>query len=98
VVLRISERISHDKHIRMLQRLGGEGRVARKLRDLNAALGFEPHSAFVDEADGCDRRVADTRRELDEIVERLLGRGIEDAVGVQGLEARRFGPAVIRSE
>jgi len=79
----------------MLQRLGGQGGIAGKLRDLDAAFSFEPRSVLVHKDDGCYGRIANPRCQLNEVVERLLGRRIEDAVGEQRLEARRFGPADI---
>ena len=95
MVALVRERISDDEHIGMLQRLGGQGRIAGKLRDLDAALSFEPRSVVVHKHDGCYGRVANPGCQLNEVVERLLGRRIEDAVGEQRLEARRFGPADI---
>src|SRR5205085_5903923 len=73
-----------------LQRLRGQRRVAGKLRKVGAALRLQPRLVCGDDRDGRHRRVADRGREIDEIVEHLLWRGVEDAVAEHRLEASRF--------
>lgn len=61
--------------------------LARRVAAVEAADGLRPLTLLVDEVDDCPRRPADLGRELHEVVERLLGVGVEDLVRVQVGEA-----------
>jgi len=85
----------HDKDVVVLQCLGRQGRVARELREVDAALGLQPRSVLGHEGDRRHGRVADGGRQIDEIVEHLLGRGIENPIAEERLEASRFAAGVV---
>ena len=60
--------------------------LARRAVNRRADVGLEPLTIVRHEADERYRRVAQTSRELSEVVEGLLRRGVEDAVPLQGIE------------
>ncbi len=75
----------------LLQQRVHAGRVAQwKLAHVQADLGFEPFALVVDEVERGDGRAAQTRGEAAEIVEVPFPGGVEDAIALEGGDARRF--------
>jgi hypothetical protein len=64
--------------------------VERSLPRAKADFRFEPLPAFVDQVHHRDRRLTDVACDLGDVVERRLGRGVENPVGAQRLQPLRF--------
>ena len=64
--------------------------VSVRLSLVHADGRLEPLAVGVHQADQRDRRAADLRGERGEVVERLLGLGVENLVAPQGFEARKL--------
>ena len=58
--------------------------------DFQTHLGLEPLAVVVDQADRGDRRVADLRGELRDVVVGLLRQRVEDVVLPQGAKSLRL--------
>ncbi len=70
--------------------MGAHGDIPRGLTDGDADLGFKPLTMGVDQGyrrEGC---FADLRSQQSDVIERLLGSGIENLVVAQGLESIGF--------
>lgn len=80
---RVSQGVRHLEDFAAADRMAAEGDVARRFTDRKAHPALEPLAAIVDQRDQRDRRIAQARSQLGEIVEgRLFGR-VEDFVAQQ---------------
>jgi hypothetical protein len=87
---RIGSGVRHDEQTALEDGVPAERHRARRLGEICADARLEPLAMLVDERQQRDRRLADERRQRRQIVERLLGRGIEDVVTAERLEAARL--------
>lgn len=78
-----------------MQGVGADGLVERRLAWIEPDPGLEPLPVAGDEADQRDGGIAQQGGEVDDIVEALLGGGIEDAVSVERGEALRLGDGFV---
>ncbi|NEU14258.1 hypothetical protein G3T14_19310 [Methylobacterium sp. BTF04] len=70
--------------------MGANRRVQVGLASREADARNEPLTFTGDEADECDRGVADVAGEQDDVVETLLGRGVEDILVIERRETGRI--------
>ena len=86
----VVQRVVHDQHVLLLNRLGTQRHRARYLGLRQADSCLEPLTIGVDHADRRERRATDLSRESSQLVELALARCIEDGIPPQGLLAIRF--------
>ena len=87
---RVIHRIGDDEQARLFDRVRAERHGPRRLADGQADARLEPLAVFVHQGDQGNRRAADLRRQQRQIVERLLGIRVQDAVPPQGSQAAGF--------
>jgi hypothetical protein len=87
---RVVQRVVHDQHVLLLNRLGAQRHRARYLGHRQADGRLEPLAIRIDHANRRERRTTDLRRESHQLVELALARCIEDGIPPQGLLAIRF--------
>ena len=80
---RIQQGVGHDEQVGLVDGVGAERDVARRLRHVHPDPRLEPLAVAVDEADERHRGAADLGRQQREIVEALLRFGVEDPVATQ---------------
>ena len=86
----VAERVVHDQHVILLNGLGAQRIRARHLSQRHADGRLEPLALRIHQTDRCQRRAADPRRQLGQLVELTFARRIEDGIPPQGLYAFRF--------
>ena len=74
----VRQGIGNDEEITLEYRLRAEGDLPGGCTQAHSDLGLEPLSLLVDQADDRDRNLANVRGQGGELVEALLGGGIED--------------------
>jgi pyruvate dehydrogenase E1 component alpha subunit/2-oxoisovalerate dehydrogenase E1 component alpha subunit len=79
-----------DESILLLDGPAGEGDIAGEGLGFESDPAFDPVSVVVDESDHGAGDLADLGCEAGEVIEGLFGRGIEDIVAIEGLEALLF--------
>jgi hypothetical protein len=84
---RVGGGVSHDEDIGLQDGVRAEGGPSRCGIDRNAYPRLKPLPIAGDEADQCDRRTAEMSRKRREIVERYLGRRIENVIPPERNEA-----------
>ena len=83
-------RVRHHEDIAAQNCVSAKGFVPRGIRGREAHFGLEPLPLRVNQCDRRDRRVADIRREGRQIVQRLLGEGVQHVVLAKRLQAAAF--------
>jgi hypothetical protein len=83
----VPRRIGDDEEVALENRMGAERDVPRRLLHVDAQLRLEPLPVGVHEAHHGDGSPADLGGQQDEVVEVLLGKGVEEVIAAQGLEA-----------
>jgi hypothetical protein len=87
----VTRGVGHDHEVeRLVEGVGAEGLVARRLLRLHADAGLEPLAVAVDDGHESDGSAADLRGELGEIVETLIGSTVENVVFGECVEAIGF--------
>jgi len=79
----IQPQIGNDQQIVLQQRMRANRGIERHLAHPQADLGFEPLAVLGDEVDDRDRCLADLGEQARNVVERRLGRCIENTITVQ---------------
>ena len=79
-----------DEDVRLAYGPVAERELPRRFHRLESHARFRPLPLLVDEGDQCDRGSAQTHREAGEIVEDLLGGGIEDGIPAKRRQAVLF--------
>ena len=87
---RIRDEIRNDEEVGLGEDELADGAVEVGLAVRKADVGFEPLAVGGDETDQGDRYRAEPGGEPHDVVEALLGRGVEDAVSVEGGEPVRI--------
>ena len=87
---RFAQRVVHDEHIVLSNRIGAQRLRARPLVQRHPDRRLEPLAIRVDQADRRQRRAADLGRQFCQFVEFTLGGRIEDGKPPQGLQPVRF--------
>ncbi|MCJ2043183.1 hypothetical protein MKK58_01255 [Methylobacterium sp. J-078] len=75
--------------------MGAYGLIERRLAGIEADPGFEPLTIAGDEADEGDRGIAQQAGEMDDVVEPLFRRCVEDPVSFKRSEASFFVAGVV---
>ncbi len=82
--------IGDDERVVLENGVAAKRNVAGRLDRVDAVLGFEPLAIHVDHRDVGDGDVEDAGGKLDDLVEAIFGRGVEDAEVVERAEAGVF--------
>jgi hypothetical protein len=84
----VAPRVRDDEQAGLPDGVRAEGRLARRLGDVQPDARLEPLAVVIDEADQGDGRLAELRREARDVVERLLGLRVEHAALAERPEPR----------
>ena len=79
----VLQRIRHDEEAGLQDGMGADRRGPRRFANPEPDLGLEPLPLLVDQVDDGDRRATDRAHDLDDRIELLLARRVEDSVGLQ---------------
>lgn len=86
----VATRIGHDHRFVLQDGVAAERALPRRLRRLQAEARLEPLPAGIEQRDVGDGRVEELRGQIDDAVEALLARRVEDLQTIQLRQPRRF--------
>ena len=92
----VLRRVGDDEQAGLQNGMRANRAVQRGFANAQSDLGLEPLAPLVDQIDDRDRRAADRRCDLDDLVKVSLSGRVENAIAPQGAKAKLFGTVQVR--